>query len=79
MGMQVHFEVADIQFANADHDVEKEYDMEFQCHYIVVNQNMAFNTDAYFKYASFDIGQTSDSGMKKLKWLIQNRICFNAS
>jgi len=83
MGMQIHFEVADIpkEFKVHKHaDIKEEFDGTWTDYYIVVDPaSYYFSTDSKQKQAWFDIGQLSPQGISMLHWLIQNRICFNAS
>ena len=85
MGMQCHFQVADLLDpephinVNSLLTLHEESGDDWNKYYIIVNENMHFNFDAEYKDAWFDIGQMHESAVVKMKWLIENRICFSCS
>lgn len=91
MGMQCHFLVSDIpdylkvhkhsdKLEDSSVDTE-EYPPEYYYDYYVVidPDSIIVSTDSKHENAWFDIGQMSMSAIKTMKFLIQNRICFNCS
>lgn len=87
MGMQCHFAVADIpehfkvhKHADKQDEHENNGNDAWIDYYIVVDpESFYFSTDKDHVMAWFDIGQLSETGVKKLHWLIQQRICFSTS
>lgn len=89
MGMQIHFEVADIP-DNLGHKIHKhsdehtddngsEYDRWVDCYIVVDPAGRYFSTDSEHKSAWFDCGGWTQEQQRTVAWLVANRIPFNAS
>lgn len=85
MGMQAHFQVADIpgyiRFKKISHQHEKGTPDEYWDHYVALEDRggFTFSTDEKHESAWFDIGSMADYQMARLRWLIGNRIPFHCS
>ena len=83
MGMQVHFNVADIPEAcrvhrHADQDLESDDD-HVDTYIVVDPESLYFSTTRDHTRAWADIGSMSNNAMNALRFLITHRIPFNAS
>ena len=75
MGMQCHFNIKDLPGFESNPSIE--YDMELEL-YTYHHNGYAYDCDIKGN-AYFDIGQMSERALEKLRYLIQNRVCFNCS
>ncbi len=81
MGMQVHFHIADIPDGIKVHKhADVDPDEGWTDTYIVVDpDSLYFNTDAKHERAWADIGSMGEHATTLLRFLVMNRIPFNAS
>ena len=80
MGMQVHFKTDELEDAKVDYHFF--YSPESDSWTVQIKWELStftVNTDNKRNSCWNDIGACSDYQMALIKFLIQNRICFNAS
>lgn len=78
MGMQVFFDVADLQHAEVKFHIEEE-DGIASLYCSDGPEIRIFNVIAAGQTAWFDVGSASGPQMSDIKWLIEHRICFSCS